>query len=185
VRCPHIQPRSTRCPQPDRHRRLARRLSCTLTDVNVPEALADRAAADLAGSVWLAHLDCDEQVVLVVKVQEPIRPALDELFLRHVVDVIRRLALPGVVVAVTRPDGKVQRVDRRFRRELCSRLAETETELVALFVVGESASRAVTTARPKPVDGRQRHHPAGPRRTERPSAHGQQQNAQADRGTDR
>ena len=136
--------------------------------MTVTEVLSERAARSADGSVWLAHLDADGNVVLVGMVQERIEPALDELFLRHVVDQIGRLALPGVAVAVTRKDGKVQRVDRRLRRELNARLAETTTALVALLVVGESASRAVTSAGPQPIDGRHRRHPPRPRCADRP-----------------
>ena len=135
--------------------------------------------------MWLAHLDGDDRVVLVAPVRERLEPAVDELFLRHVVDQIGRLALPGVSVAVTRQDGKVQRVDRRLRRELSTRLAETTTALVAMFVVSESASRAITSAGPQPVDGRHRRHPPRSRRADRPGPHRQQQDAEADRRPDR
>ena len=121
--------------------------------MQLPEVLARPAATSDDGSLWVAHLRDDDVVALVVKVQELMTGSLDELFLRHVVDVIGRLGLPGVLVAVARRDGRVRRVDRRFRHELERRLADTPTRFRGLFVVGPSASRAVTTTRSKPVDG--------------------------------
>jgi hypothetical protein len=153
--------------------------------VTAAEVLSERAKHSCDGSLWLAHLDGDGNVVLVEMLQEKVEPAPDELFLRHIVDQIGRLALPGVAVAVTRKDGKVQRVDRRLRRELSRRLAETTTALVAVFVVGESASRAITSAGPQPVDGRQRRHPPRPGGADRPGPHRQQQDAEANRRPDR
>ena len=138
--------------------------------MDLPEPLARRAASAADGTVWLAHVAGGDRVCLVGKVDEPITPAVDELYLRHLVDLICRFGLPGVVVAVTRRDGRVQRVDRRLGQELATRLASTPTHLRAVFVVGESARRAVLTTGPQAVDRGHPRHPPGPRGAERPSA---------------
>lgn len=152
--------------------------------VELPDALGRRATSSHDGAVWLAHLHDNDDVALVSKVHEPIGGAPDELFLRHVVDMAGRLGLPGVLVAVARADGRVRRVDRRFGQELATRLAGTPTRFRGLYVVGRSASRPVTSAGPKPVNGRHPRHPERPRSTDRPRAQREQQHCQADGGTD-
>jgi hypothetical protein len=119
---------------------------------SMPVALTARAAAGPEGALWVAHIDRRGDVVMVLAIDEGTR-CVDELFLRHLVDVVDRVGLPAAMLAVSRADGRPQRVDRRLRRDLDQRLRDSATELLGMWAVGESEARLISAAGAKPVDG--------------------------------
>jgi hypothetical protein len=91
------------------------------------------------GELWLCFVDRHDAVVLCLAVAEGTHN-VDELFLRHVVDVIRSIGTPQVVLAVHRADARPVRADRLLWRETCVRLADARVARVDLLVVGPAAT---------------------------------------------
>jgi hypothetical protein len=103
------------------------------------------------GALLAVFLDRRATVALTIGFDEGTHH-VDELFLRHLVDVVTDLRIAEVVFAVVRASGRPNRIDKLLWRELRARLDETATVLRDVVVVGDSqrwsaaSGRTVTTA---------------------------------------
>jgi DNA repair protein RadC len=92
------------------------------------------------GALALVFLDGRGRAVHIATVAEGAR-SVDELFLRHLVTEVRRVGLPGVLVAITRADARPARRDLTVRRELARRLAGSAIRSVELMTIGPDGHR--------------------------------------------
>jgi DNA repair protein RadC len=97
---------------------------------------------DLAG----VFLNRRGEILLIVAIGEGTRH-VDELFLRHLVEVVTDIGVADVVFAVMRTSGQPSRIDKLLWRELGGRLAGTTTRLRDIMVIGESRWWSAATNR--------------------------------------
>lgn len=87
------------------------------------------------GGLWLVFFGPTGAPVLTLTVDEGVRH-VDVLFRRHLVDLVRHVDAHALVLAVSRPDGRPQRVERRLWQHLLDRLREDWPHRIDLLVVG-------------------------------------------------
>ena len=107
-----------------------------------PTWLADRVAeirerltGDDEGDLWALFLDEGNMPMLAIAVTRML-PELDETLLRNLAHILEDVGAAGVLLAIPRRRGAPMRVDRALWRYLVARLAESDTPLVDLVVVG-------------------------------------------------
>ncbi|HEU5035247.1 MAG TPA: hypothetical protein VFT62_10905 [Mycobacteriales bacterium] len=105
-----------------------------------------RMRADDDGGLWLVFFDRTGVQLLCLGVEEGTH-SIDELFRRHLVELIRHVDAHRVVLAIHRPDGRPRRADRMLWREISRRLADEWPHQVDLLVVGDETTWA---PRPRP-----------------------------------
>jgi DNA repair protein RadC len=98
---------------------------------------------DDEGSLRIAFLDRRGQLLATTRITEG-TGCVDELFLRHLVDEVVRMAAPGALVVVRRALGRPTRVDRLIWREL-SRRVTGPAAVIDLLVVGHDRRWSVGT----------------------------------------
>ncbi|HEX3823410.1 MAG TPA: JAB domain-containing protein [Mycobacteriales bacterium] len=108
------------------------------------DAIRSRAWSE--GGLAGVFLNRHREILLIVEIGEGTRH-VDELFLRHLVDVVTDVGVADVVFAVMRTSGRPSRIDKLLWRELSERLAGTTTRLHDVIVVGENRSCSAATNR--------------------------------------
>jgi hypothetical protein len=96
-----------------------------------------------AGALLAVFLDERRTVLLTIGFDEGTQH-VDELFLRHLVDIVTDIRVAAVAFVVVRANGRPTRVDKRLWHELGARLADTTTRLLDVIVVGETTRWSAT-----------------------------------------
>jgi DNA repair protein RadC len=103
-----------------------------------------------AGALLAVFLDERRTVLLTIGFDEGTQH-VDELFLRHLVDIVTDIRVAAVAFVVVRANGRPTRVDKRLWHELSARLADTTTRLLDVIVVGETTRWSATQSLTRPT----------------------------------
>ncbi len=123
------------------------------------------------GQLRLLFVRDGARVGLVQRASESANNA-DQFLARYLVDMINDVAAPGVVVAVSRHDGRATHSDRQLWSMLGELLAPTTTTLLDVVAIGSKRVWSVRRARPlnAPRRARAGQHRAGRRSASRAAA---------------
>jgi hypothetical protein len=118
------------------------------TEPVVTSEVRRRMRADDDGGLWLVFFDPTGVQLLCLGVEEGMHCA-DELFRRHLIELIRHVDAHRVVLAIHRPDGRPRRIDRMVWQDLTRRLQDEWPNQVDLLIVGDETTWA-PRRRPRP-----------------------------------